>query len=270
MIYTYDVSAETLAELEAFTQFILDDELLESQGRRPPDWYYAPRVEQPYRQGTLDEVSNFNRAIIAAGLGGALIGGAPIVRVDAQTTLLSQSYRVDLQSQIEQNYESVRSLSNTTGAQVIQQVRLGVDAGLPPSEISANIQARFAVAASSADRIARTETNWAFNNAKIAEVDRAARETGFKPAVLHLSALTSTTRATHAARHGNAYTPAAQQQWWNSGANRINCLCTTQTVLVDRSGNILGKDQQEEIKAERAFFDEPTVRATRPRRTPGG
>ena len=82
-----------------------------------------------------------------------------------------------------------------------------------------------------------------------------AERTGLRAGVIHISALATTTRPSHAARHGNAYTTADQNQWWDTGANRINCKCTTISILIDRNGKVIQAETQQEIKAEKTFFD---------------
>jgi hypothetical protein len=100
-----------------------------------------------------------------------------------------------------------------------------------------------------------TEINKAYNDAKLDATRLLSDRTGLRAAVIHISALTPTTRATHADRHGNAYTVGDQQQWWSEGSNRINCKCSTQSVLIDSKGNVMQGELQEEIKEERSFFD---------------
>ena len=152
------------------------------------------------------------------------------------------------------NFEVIKTLSDRTADQVNQMINLGIQAGNTPTQISEMITQRFDVARSSADRIANTEVNKAYNDARLNAVDVAAEQTGLRAGVIHLSALLPTTRQTHGDRHGNAYTTAQQRQWWNSDANRINCHCSTTTVLIDRQGRVIDTELQQEIKAERTFF----------------
>jgi len=277
-IYDYQISDQELASLAASVAFILNQELLETQtGTMPANWYWQDNVELPYRQGTAEEVNRFNQIVAATIVAGLLVDvpaptgptlpgipPAPTVppalrlppsAVAIESVLFSEPYRQALNNVFVSNFSVIKNLSERTSAQVIQQLNLGIQAGNTPTDIAKTITERFDVSRSSAERIARTEVNKAYNDAKINAVDIVAQQTGLRAGVIHTSALIATTRAEHAARHGNAYTTADQLQWWNSGSNRINCLCTTQSVLIDKAGKVVQSEFQDEIKAERAFFD---------------
>ncbi|MCK5127700.1 MAG: hypothetical protein KAR42_15690 [candidate division Zixibacteria bacterium] len=254
-VYDYDATSQDLRDISRSITFILNDELLESQNEMPFDWYWKDRIEDPYREGTLEEVVIFNQLIAGAVVAGVLVGGFPPRKIEPQEILLSPQYADNLNKEWINSFNSIKSLSETTSSQVFTQVNLGIQAGDPPTVISKSIQKRFDVSKSSADRIARTEVNKSYNDSKMALGNIASERTGLRAGVLHISALTPTTRKTHADRHGNAYTNDQQLQWWNKGANRINCLCSTRSVLIDRQGKLVDIDLQNEVKAERKFFE---------------
>ena len=109
---------------------------------------------------------------------------------------------------------------------------------------------------SAPSRIADTEINKAYNDTRLNAVELAAERTGLRAGVLHISALLPTTRDNHAARHGLVYTPQEQMQWWNTGSNRINCKCSTESVLVDNEGRVVDTERQESTReAGRSFFN---------------
>lgn len=54
---------------------------------------------------------------------------------------------------------------------------------------------------------------------------------------MHLSALSPTTRPSHAARHGHLYTEEEMQEWWASDENDVECKCSTVMILVDENGD---------------------------------
>ena len=218
-------------------------------------------VELPYRQGTLEEVRDFNQLVAQATAAGVTAaGGLPLLITDPADVLLSADYLKGLRSAVVRNYGLIKTLSERTADQVIQQINLGIDAGDTPSEIRKAITKRFDVSKSNAKRIADTEINRAYNDARLEAAKTAAERSGLRAGVLHISALIPTTRANHAARHGKTYTPDQQLKWWNTGGNgtnRINCLCTTRSVLIDRSGKVIDSALQKEIKNEgEEFFSE--------------
>jgi len=254
-VYDYEISAAESLALAGFVGSILNKELLESQINPPPNWYWRTIIERPYASGTAEEVVIFNQLINSAGVK-APTTGFPLGDIRVQDVLLSPEYSEALAGVLADNTNSIRTLSQTTANQVMTQINLGIDAGDSPRVISQAIQGRFDVARSSADRIARTEVNKAYNDSKIDFTNIASEKTGLRAGVIHVSALIPTTRTTHAARHGNAYTTAQQQQWWNQGANRINCLCSTISVLIDSKGNLVDTQQQKQIQEEKSFFDQ--------------
>ena len=253
-VYEYDISPAQIEFLNADVQRILNEEL-ETQGDNvPPLWFWSDEIEPPYRQGTAEEVNRFNQ-LIAAGIIAGLITDPFVQPVPVEAVLQSQSYIFDLRNIIVRNYGPIKTLSERTASQVNQQINQGMAAGFTPTEITESITQRFDVARSSAKRIADTEINRAYNDAKLDADKRAADRTGLRAGVIHISALLTTTRPSHAARHGNAYTVEDQRQWWNTGSNRINCKCNTLSALIDSQGNVVQKQERDEIRAERKFFE---------------
>ena len=256
IFYEYEITDTEISQMGKSIEFILNKELLETQTDDIPGaWYWKDNIEQPYRQGTAEELVNINQLIAGAAIAGVLVKGLPPRPVPIEQVLLSEPYRNALNKVYVSNFESIKTLSKTTASQVTRVINSGIDAKLTPTEISEQISDRFDVSRSSAKRIADTEINQAYTDSKLDANDIAAAETGLRSGVIHISALTTTTRNTHAARHGNAYTTVDQRQWWDSNANRINCKCDVISVLIDSSGKVVQTETQEKIKAEKSFFD---------------
>ncbi len=258
-VYAYDLTTTGAIALQVDIRNIIDRSLETTNPAVPPaNWWWEPLIEQPYRQGTLEEIRDFNRLIgqaTAAGVTGA--AGLPLLITDPADVLLSAEYLDRLRGAVVRNYGLIKTLSDRTAEQVIFQINDGIQAGNTPSEIRDAITKRFDVSRSSAKRISNTEINRAYNDARLEAAKIAGERSGLRAGVLHISALIPTTRATHAARHGNAYTPDQQLKWWNSGVNRIECLCTTRSVLIDRQGKVVDQSLQKQIKNEGdEFFDE--------------
>jgi SPP1 gp7 family putative phage head morphogenesis protein len=254
-VYDYDFDQ---AEFGRSVEFILNDELLETQTDVMPfGWYWKDDVELPYRQGTVEEVRDFNVLVTGAVAAGVLINGLPPQAVPVEQVLLSEPYRAALNNAQVSNFTTIKGLSERTTAQVLQRINAGIQAGDTPTLIANEISERFDVAKSSAKRIAETEINQAYTNAKLDATDILREQTGLRAGVIHISALSPTTRQTHADRHGNAYTTADQRQWWAITPNRINCKCNIRSVLIDRQGNVVQAELQADIKAEgREFFSD--------------
>ena len=255
-VYDYQITAAELEELERRIRAILSDELLETQfNRMPPNWWWQSVIEGPYRQGTAEQIVEFNRMVTAEVVATRAAKGIATQRLEISQVLQSSEYLNALDKVYVRNFGNIKTLSDRTADQVIGVINRGMDGKTPPSVIAKEITERFDVSRSSAERTAVTEVNQAYNNARLDATDIAAKQTGLRAGVLHLSALLPTTRETHGSRHGDAFTVAQQRQWWDSGSNRIRCHCSTRSVLIDRTGNVIDVELQEEIQVEREFFD---------------
>jgi len=254
VVYDYDLSPAELTQLEAQIRLILDTQL-ETEGDTVPFlWFWSDQLEPPYRQGTMEEVNRVNQLIAAAIIAG-LITDPFVQQISVDQVIQSFEYQTALRNLIVKNYGTIKSLSGRTAAQVIQEINSGISAGLSPNDISKNITERFDVAKSNAKRIADTEINRAYNDAKLDSVKIIEKQSGQRAGVLHISALLPTTRDSHAARHGKVFTVDDQQKWWDTGVNRINCKCSTSTVLIDGRGDVVEVDDQQTLIKEREFFE---------------
>lgn len=94
-----------------------------------------------------------------------------------------------------------------------------------------------AKAASRAATIARTELGVAYRSAVMDESQRASESLGLVTKLLWVSALLSTTRRSHADRHGRLFTRAEVAEFYSKNGNAINCFCSQTPVVVDENGN---------------------------------
>jgi len=256
-VYTYDITPDGVDALSASVVFILNQQLLDSQTGMNPRWYWRDIIEAPYRQGAAEETVRFNKLVFDARRDGVLIRGVSPRQVPIEEVLLTPAYREGLNATFSESFASIKTLSERTSSQVMQKIRAGMQAGDSPAKIAESISERFDVSRSSAKRTADTVINKALNDGKIKSIDIMAEGTGLRAGVIHISALTSTTRASHAARHGLVFSTQDQQAWWSISPNRINCLCSVEMVLIDNRGRVVQKKFQEDIKAEKVFFSEP-------------
>lgn len=239
-VYDYDIPPEQLETFDSQIRQIIN-KMLETQGDTVPNnWFFKPEVEQPVRQGTLETTNEYNRLIALAILAGMLgRGGMQLQRISPEVITSSQPYLSALRSVYVENFQVIKTLSDRTAGQVIQVINDGIQAGLSPTQIAEQITKRFNVADASANRIAQTEVNKAYNDAKLRATKTAGNITGLKSYVMHISALLPTTRSWHAARHMKVYTVEEQNVWWNEGTNRINCHCTVQPVIKQKNGEYI-------------------------------
>lgn len=252
--YEWDYNAQDEEELNATVQGVLDEELLETQvtNRMPLDWFWIDYVEPAYRQGAIEDVNTYNDLIAAAIIAGFLLRGRAPQPVPPDEILFSQIYAEQLRLVEVSNFRTIRTLSERTAAQVMQVINDGIQAGLSVTEVTQQITERFEVSRSNAERISRTEINKAYNTAQLNTTEQISEISGARVAVYHISALLPMrTRPTHAARHGNIYTPQDQARWWDQGTNRINCYCSVENVLIDSDGKPLDPARQTQLKSQK-------------------
>lgn len=255
-VYDYQITASELEELDRRIRAVVAAELLETQfNRMPPNWWWQSVIKSPVRQGTVESIAEFNRLVTKELVRVRTARGLTTQHLEIGQVLQSSEYLEALDNVYVTNFNNVKTLSDRTADQVMQRINAGISGKKTPTEIANDIAERFDVSRSDAKRLADTEVNKAYNDAKLDATDIAAKQTGLRAGVIHLSALIPTTREKHAARHGDAFTVAQQRQWWDTGVNRINCKCSTRSVLIDSRGKVVDVELQEEIQAEREFFD---------------
>lgn len=104
-------------------------------------------------------------------------------------------------------------------------------AGIPVSEIKIEVEYLINKMLNEIKRAVHTTINQSAAESKMIASTIVASILGLQALVKHKSALTATTRSSHAARHGKIYTVDQQRRWWASGANAINCLCSVDAVV---------------------------------------
>lgn len=242
VVWGYDLNPQQAEILNNQIRSVLKNNLLQTQGETMPiNWWFQKYVEIPYRQGTIESLNEINRLIsIAESQGMVGAGGVAAQRIAPEIVLSSQPYLDELRNMYVENFQQIKSLSDTTASQVITKINSGMNAGLSSSEITDEITQRFNVSVSNADRISRTEVNRAYNEARIRATRKASDISGFDAKVRHISALLpKRTRKSHAARHYNVYTMEEQERWWARDANRIQCLCYVRSILIGSDGNYI-------------------------------
>lgn len=238
-VYDYDISPQQVEALDAAVAAVVATALGTTSKRMDEAWWYKPNVELPFRQGMTQELIEFNQLLAGAVVAGVTVKGMAPRPMAVELVLSSPAYFELLNYEYVRNYTIFSNLSAKTSYQVMERIEAGLQAGSTPQTIIDDISKRFGVARSNAKRIVDTEVNWAYNNAKMSGAELAHDETGLRSAVRHISARTATTRPSHALRHNKVYTVASQRQWWDRGANQINCKCTIRTVLIDDAGKVI-------------------------------
>ncbi|MNZ24094.1 Phage Mu protein F like protein [compost metagenome] len=176
-------------------------------------WFTVEFVEGAYRDGAAK-----NRATLAA--------QSPTYaayRPDLRSVLLSDPYRRRLELLAAREFEEMQNLTGRVKSTMAQVLTQGMASGLGPRDIAKNLTAQTGIEERRAERIARTEINFAHNVARMDQAQEARQELGIKSLEMHVSALSPTTRKTHRDRHGSLHTVQDQRAWWSRDGNSINC-----------------------------------------------
>lgn len=192
-------------------------------------WFTVQFVEPAYQSGAARNRSNLasQSTVYKA------------ARPDLRALLLSEPYQRRLSLLAAREFEEMKGLGNTIKKDMAQILTGGLAAGQGPLEISKQITAQLGIEKRRADRIARTEINAAHTNARMDQAEDARVNLGLDSREMHISALSPTTRQTHRDRHGTLHPVQQQRDWWARDGNRINCKCSTVTVLVNKAGQPL-------------------------------
>lgn len=239
--YIFRVDGATLSALLQRASWLVDGLLLE--GGVNDLWFFRAYVGAAYTRGTLQEAANLARqspAYVAS-------------RGDAARELLwSEPYLRRMELLAAREFEEMKGLSAQATANMSRVLTEGVGRGKMLRTIAEELTVQAGIETRRAHRIARTEIPTALRRARMDEADDAEQDLGLRSMQMHQSAFSPTTRASHAARHGNLYTTEQQRDWWAQDANAINCKCSTVTVLVDRNNKLLVPEIQKRARETKA------------------
>lgn len=193
------------------------------------NWFFEAYVAVAYQRGTSQAYTNLSTQ------SPAYAGG----RQDLGTLLRSAPYQRRLGVISARVFESMKGLSGQVKADMSRVLTDGLGRGLNPREIARNLAEQTKIENSRARRIARTEVPTALRRARWDERDAAAEDYALNTKLMHISALSPTTRVTHARRHGRLFTSEEVRDWYAVDANSINCKCSQVEVMVDDNGKPL-------------------------------
>lgn len=219
--YAFRLDAALLASLMAQFDFEVDQILLEGGEQRI--WLFESYVTLAATQGIAQEYRNLARQ-------------SEVYRNQRGTVadiLRSQPHVRRMNLVRTRVFEDMKGFNQAVKSDMARVLTDGIGRGLNPLEISRNLTQQIDIKRSRANTIARTEVTTALRRAAMDEADDAREELGIRTLEMHISALSATTRATHAARHGKLYTTDEAREWWSKDANGIQCKCATTSVLVD-------------------------------------
>lgn len=232
----YDYLLST-AELNAYIR-----ELMQRTSEPAPANATWREIQEAYEAGTADEVVNL-QAITA---GTTQVYDRPLTEV-----LRSRPYERRIALIRARVFEEMEGFQRDTGNDLARVLRDGIENGLNPREVKKTIRKRFNVSLSRSERIARTEITQAYRRARLDEDQDAQQRLGIRTGLLWLSALSPTTRQSHAAKHGQVLTQEQVRDFYSVDGNSIQCKCGQVSVLLDEDGSPRNQKQVEKVRAQR-------------------
>lgn len=199
--YDYLISVPDLNRIVAELEGRIDD---------IPSDAVVSNTELAYAEGTGSAVTNLAR----------LTDDYPRT---VTAVLASQPYQRRVAMIASRVFEEMQGFKGQTAADLSRVLREGLENGQNPKVVARTIRERFGVSKSRAERIARTEITGALRRGHWDENEDARQNLGINTALMWFSALSSTTRRTHASKHGKVLTPSDVKSFYSRDGNAINC-----------------------------------------------
>lgn len=222
--YEFRILPELLTGLLQETGAQVDQILLE--GGQTNLWFLQGYVEPAYKRGTGLSMGNI----------AAQSTDYAKSRPTLESLLMSAPYQRRMGLLRAREFEAMKGLSDDIKKDMAQILTDGMGRGLNPRDIADNLVKQTPIEQRRAHRIARTEIPQAFKEARRDESRQAMNEFGFRIMMMHLSAMSPTTRKNHAMRNAELHTIEDQQDWYAEDGNSINCKCSEIETLVDEKG----------------------------------
>lgn len=236
--FIYDMTSAELADLLQVVQSILDEELLDGGSQ---NLWVMDYVIAEYDRGTLNAFTNLSvQSQVYAS------------QTTLQQLLSSPGYLNQISAARLTTFSDWKVISDSARGDLTNIITDAVARGVSPRDTAQVISKRLDVSMSKAKTIAQTEQVGALRQAQRNEVDWAKERLGLNTAILWISALKPTTRATHGARHGKTYTTDEVAEFYSKDGNSYNCYCANIPCLLDDEGKLYNEGLAEKLSKERS------------------
>lgn len=194
-----------------------------------------------YEAGTTDAAKDFSRLIDE--------DGRTITQVLSSEPYLRRTAYVGARA-----FEEMDGFAGEAGAELGRTLLAAMQEGESIDQIKRKLFGQFDVAKFRAERIARTEITGALRRGRVDEAQETEAKFGVTIGMLWFSALSSTTRKTHAALHGKVLTPEEVKEFYSRNANGINCKCSQVTVIMGPDGKPMQQSLIDKEAARRSAY----------------
>jgi len=223
--YQFNVDTLTMDAIGFEIDNLIDRLVLGGSSERD-NWFLSGYIEPAYQQGT--GMAQANLAVQSAAY--------KLSRPTLQAILQTDAYRTRLGYVRGRAFEGMKGLTEPMKGQYRNILMDGMAQGLNPNVIARQIADQTDTSIVRARRIARTEITTALRRSRIDEAESATLDLGLNIRMMQLSALSATTRQSHARRHAKLYTFEEARVWMSTSPNMINCKCTFVEILTDENG----------------------------------
>lgn len=141
-------------------------------------------------------------------------------------------------------FEEMRGFVGETASKLGSTLLEGMLDGKSIASIKATLRDEFKISTRRAETIARTEVIGALRRGRVEQAEATAEQFGVQVGLMWFSALSDTTRKSHADLHGKVLTPDEVKAFYTEDGNAINCKCSQVEVLMKD-----GKPIQEKLVA---------------------
>lgn len=239
--YIYDMTAAQLADLLQVVQAILDGSLLDGGSQ---NLWALGYVAAEYERGTLNAFTNLS-----------VQSPAYASQTTLPQLLSSPAYQNQIAAAYVSTYSDWKGISDTARADLANVIADSIGRGVNPRETAQIVSKRLDVSMAKAKNIAQTEQVGALREAQWNETEWTQERLGLNTAILWISALKPTTRASHAARHGKTFSPQEVRDFYSRYGNRYHCYCGNIPCLLNEDGSIANNGLTERMAKERQQWD---------------
>ena len=209
-------------------------------------WFFELQVEQVIRQATVASAERINALAEVAGY------AQPY---QVQSILLSTPYRERIRRVASRVFEEMKGFTGDTANRLARTLSEEMAAGRGIAQVKRRLAAEFDISMSRAETIARTELAKSHRDTRRDQAKDARDRLELDARVQLISALAPTTRPSHAALHLRiVQVEEVEPLYRATPGQRINCICSEQTVLVTKDGEIIGQRKATERDAKLAKY----------------
>ncbi len=241
--YSYD--------LNGFDPYLAIDEIInrwfETDSELPaPRWFFGMEVDNVTRRATTIESERVNTLAETAGL---------TQQYQIEQVLLSDPYRERIRRVRQRVFEEMKGFTGDTANDLARTLSNEMAAGNGINEVKRKLAKRFNIKMKRSETIARTELGTAHRNARRDTSKDARDRLGLNTMVQLISSLSPTTRPSHAKLHLKVVAiEEVEPLYQATPGQRINCICSEQTVIITKSGEIIGKRKETERDKKLAAY----------------